>query len=72
MEKDASATHQESWATGAQNLYSGDAYTDEVLMKAGAENIEEVDVANVNLVCCSFFALLSMGVSDIVLGCSSW
>lgn len=55
MDQDASRKHHEdSPAVGAENLYSGDAYTDEVLRKAGAENIEEVDVANVHLVCDSF------------------
>lgn len=50
MEKDASASQGQIPATGAENLYSGDVYTDEVLMKAGAENIEDVHVANVQLV----------------------
>lgn len=59
MESDANATHAGSPAAGAGNLYSGEAYTDDILMKAGAENIEEVNVANVQLVDCpfSFFLL---------------
>jgi hypothetical protein len=54
MESNATAPRPESPVAGAGNVYTGEAYTDEVLMKAGAENIEEVNVANVHLVGCPF------------------
>ena len=50
MEGGLSASHVEDPGAAAGNLYTGEVYTDEVLMKAGADDIQEVNVANVQLV----------------------
>lgn len=46
---------EEKTDRGPNNPYTGEVLTDEVLLKAGADNIEHVNVANVQLV---YFSLI--------------
>lgn len=42
---------EEALPMASGNVYSGAVFTDEVLEKAGVDSIEDINVADVNLVC---------------------